>query len=125
MTDKLIMTTAERDDILHALSVPEHADDGEIATAIAMLQSLPMVSGEPAAWRHDHGEENGGFEYYEEASCDKCQPLYTSPQALTPITADDVTDEMVHESCFINVFNAKQQIATVFNLVNKHRSEEK
>ena len=37
--------------------------------------------------------------------------------------ADDVTDEMVRESCFINVFNAKQQIATVFNLVIKHRSE--
>lgn len=42
-----------------------------------------------------HGEENGGFEYYEKASCDECQALYTSPQALAPITADDVTDEMV------------------------------
>jgi hypothetical protein len=35
--------------------------------------------GEPVAWRHWHGEENGGWEYYEEASCADCQPLYTYP----------------------------------------------
>ena len=31
---------------------------------------------EPVAWRHDMGEENGGWEYFEEASCPDCQPLY-------------------------------------------------
>jgi hypothetical protein len=35
---------------------------------------------EPVAWRHDMGEENGGWEYFEEASCDDCQPLYTHTQ---------------------------------------------
>lgn len=48
MTDKLyLITEADRDDILHALSVPEHADEGENATAIALLQSLPMVDSKP------------------------------------------------------------------------------
>jgi hypothetical protein len=35
--------------------------------------------GEPVVWRHWHGEDNGGWEYYEEASCADCQPLYASP----------------------------------------------
>jgi hypothetical protein len=35
---------------------------------------------EPVAWRHDMGEENGGWEYFEEAFCPDCQPLYTHPQ---------------------------------------------
>lgn len=48
---------------------------------------------------------------------------WTVEKTTTPLTADDVTDEMVRKSCFINVFNAKHQIANVFNLVIKHRSE--
>lgn len=40
-----------------------------------------IKSQEPVVWRHDHGEENGGWEYYENASCDECQPLYARPVA--------------------------------------------
>ena len=35
---------------------------------------------EPVAWRHDHGAENGGYEYYENASCPLCEPLFTHPK---------------------------------------------
>ena len=38
---------------------------------------------EPVAWRHDMGAENGGWEYFEEASCPDCQPLYTTPPQRT------------------------------------------
>ena len=44
--------------------------------------------------------------------------LYTHPPAPKAITADMVTDEMVKTSVFVNVFNAKQQIANVVNAFN-------
>jgi len=50
---------------------------------------------EPVAWRHDMGEENGGWEYFEQASCDDCQPLYTHPQPKREwvgLTDDDELD---------------------------------
>ena len=42
----------------------------------------------------------------------------THPPAPKAITADMVTDEMVKTSVFVNVFNAKQQIANVVNAFN-------
>ena len=48
----------------------------------------------PVAWRHDMGEENGGWEYFEEASCKGCQPLYTHPQPKQPLT-DEQIDELL------------------------------
>lgn len=54
--------------------------------------------GEPVAWRHWHGEENGGWEYYEEASCADCQPLYTYlPSSVQPEKEErrPLSDEMV------------------------------
>lgn len=48
MTDKLyLITEAQRDDINAALQIPEHVSEGEHKKSIAMLQSLPMVTGEP------------------------------------------------------------------------------
>ena len=44
--------------------------------------------------------------------------LPTHPPAPKAITADMVTDEMVKTSVFVNVFNAKQQIANVVNAFN-------
>jgi hypothetical protein len=74
-----------------AYSTENNLTDASVRT-LKMLQSLPVLEGKPVAWRHDHGEESGGFEYYENASCPECQPLYTHP--IPPITADDVTDGM-------------------------------
>ena len=45
---------------------------------------------EPVAWRHDMGEENGGWEYFEQASCPDCQPLYTSPPQRQPLTDEQI-----------------------------------
>ena len=41
-----------------------------------LVKEQPAPVAEPVAWRHDMGEENGGWEYFEEASCPDCQPLY-------------------------------------------------
>ena len=46
----------------------------------SLHQAIAEAKQEPVAWRHDLGEENGGWEYFEEASCPDCQPLYTQPQ---------------------------------------------
>ena len=43
------------------------------------------------------------------------EPPEPAPKAITP---EDVTDEMVKTSVFVNVFNAKQQIANVVNAFN-------
>ncbi len=51
------------------------------------------VSQEPVAWRHDMGEENGGWEYFEKASCPDCQPLYTHPQPKR----EPLTDKQIAE----------------------------
>jgi hypothetical protein len=59
--------------------------------------------------------------------------LYTSPQALTQISADDVTDEMVKEifPTSATSFSRKsgtykkiaRDIANIYNAVLKHRGE--
>ena len=59
-------------------------------------QEQPAQQQEPVAWRHDMGEENGGWEYFEEASCPECQPLYTSPPASKPLTDEQIM-EMYNE----------------------------
>jgi hypothetical protein len=43
--------------------------------------ALRGMGGEAVAWRHWHGEENDGWEYYENAHCPDCQALYTAPAA--------------------------------------------
>jgi hypothetical protein len=157
MTDKLILTTAQRDKQYAALensidAVTQEITDhktmwGEDAIpsrvaqrqnlvlkerehkdAMEMLQSLPMVSAEPVAWRRFddiawHVELTTNDDY------DGWDPLYTSPQALTPISADDVTDEMYNE--WQKVFGESitycpkdsEIMAAAYNAVIKHRSE--
>lgn len=103
MTDKLyLITEADRDNILHALSVPEHADEGENATAIVLLQSLPMVSGEPVAYRYSFScGEVWTLSNLEPGKAIRVEALveslYTSPQPLQPITAADITPAMHRE----------------------------
>jgi hypothetical protein len=106
-TDMQYLITEEQIEMIQAslaYSTRNNLTDASVRT-LKMLQSLldqPKV--EPVAWRHDHGEESGGFEYYENASCPECQPLYTHP--IPPITADDVTDGMIH-NWHANTFGAQ------------------
>ena len=65
MTDKLILTTAQRDNYLQIMR--NNMQDPDAYDAITELQSLPVVERE----------------------------LWTDEKAPQPITADDVTDEMV------------------------------
>ena len=99
MTDKLILTTAQReqsltafkevDALLSKLNQPRHRG---LEAAIAMLQSLPMVEGEPVAFvmgiYADTSDEIS-------VSLPRGMALYALPQPLQPITADDVADQMV------------------------------
>ncbi len=48
--------------------------------AIDALRTAIAQAEQPVAWRHDHGPEGDGWEYYEHANCPQCQPLYTTPQ---------------------------------------------
>ena len=61
---------------------------------------------EPVAWRHDMGEENGGWEYFEKASCDDCQPLYTHPpkREWVGLTDEDIEKLAVEngQATFLN-----------------------
>jgi hypothetical protein len=126
MTDKLyLITEAQRDLLLANHLMLKHETD--------VLQSLPMVSGEPAAYmfRTDEYFEIGGLaplpskrdllEIAEQGAT--VIHLYTSPQALTPITADDVTEAIRQEFLTKDVLD--EAIATVFNFIVKHRSEAK
>jgi hypothetical protein len=48
-----------------------------------MYESAQSVACEPVAYRHFHGEENEGWEYYDAPTgddCEGCEPLYTTPQ---------------------------------------------
>lgn len=111
--------------------------------AFKVLQSLPMVSGEPVAYmfKNNEGTEIGGLtplpskrdllEIGKQGAT--VIPLYTSPQPLKPITADDVTDEMLQD-IFPKSFSGlnkdvtvhkrvKGDIANIYNAVIKNRSE--
>ena len=69
------------------------------------LYTTPRTKQEPVAWRHDMGEENGGWEYFEEASCPDCQPLYTTPQqpSATSRTWVGLTDEEVKKIAYNSI----------------------
>jgi hypothetical protein len=69
------------------------------------LQSLPVLEGDPVAWRiefehggRDHSTVHGHNaigDYRDNYPDAKSIPLYTHPAPFTPITADDVMNEMV------------------------------
>lgn len=154
MTDQLIMTTAQRDKQYAALensidAVTQEITDhkvmwGEEAIpsrvaqrqnlvlkerehkdAMEMLQSLPMVTDTPKAYILQNSEDSHKkLSWVENVDCESI-PLFTSPQALTPITADDVTDEM-HETFNMTriPFGPDREImAAAYNAVIKHRGK--
>ena len=151
MTDKLILTTAQRDAQIEALTNSKEAiatslhfgvdevqaasDISSLNAAIDMLQSLPMVSGAPVAWMVTTEMQDGTRSTYPTTGrykhvrdvCDFGEPipLYTHAQPLTPITADDVTDEMRTEFQTNSTFGGLSidLIVAAYNAVIKHRSE--
>ena len=58
---------------------------------------------------------------------EKCAKLYTSPQAPTPITSDDVTDEMllVFLDALDTPMNYRATLAAAYNAFIKNRNEAK
>jgi hypothetical protein len=125
MTDKLyLITEAQRQQCI----------DSHLNNAVAILQSLPMVSAEPVAhiypWvleRFATAETTGrAYSVAVECADGVSVPLYTSPQALTPITADDVSDKTVIDLWRIGVLTStgtqgKEIAAKVYNAVIKHK----
>lgn len=116
-----------------------------------MLQSLPMVDGEPVAWRWDVMSDSEHYKckgakagvYLEDPASlgipiahpsYKWTKLYRSPQPLQPITADDVTDEMLDAYLIDDVADwrtftpelqrsAKQVVVRIYNAVIKNRTK--
>lgn len=51
--------------------------DFHTKTQVAAVASLrAAIERGPVAWRHDHGPEGDGWEYYEGANCPECVALY-------------------------------------------------
>lgn len=99
------------------------------------LFTHPTVSGEPAAYLKHHfievafgTEPDVGFEVVDSNTVGAV-PVYTSPQPLTPITAADVTYEMLELVHKHRLHSETEIIVAVFNSVAahlvKHRSEAK
>jgi hypothetical protein len=86
--------------------------------------------GEPVAWLgHDSittfGQMTYGFiDRRDRAIPDSWIPLFTHPAPLTPITADDVTDEMLEKLDgydFINYAEPKALVAAAVNAYTKEK----
>lgn len=135
MTEKLyLITEAQRDAQLHTLHECFNTVSPEtgplIESASTMLQSLPMVDSQPAAFMFhtDEYDEIGGLaplpskrDLLEIGKLGATViPLYTSPQVLAPITAEDVTDEMVDKALRSNndgatPYSTRKAIASAVN----------
>lgn len=133
MTDQqYLITEAQRDEQIEIMR--RNMQDPDAYDAIAMLQSLPVVSAEPVAWTWDT-MGSGGMSGYrmahfqmnkpeKTATMFDLTPLYTSPQASTPITAKDVTDEMLR--VFLDELdtpmNYRATVAAAYNAFINHRN---
>ena len=136
MTEKLyLITEAQRQQLCELIE----KDGFSNKPATDMLQSLPMVSGEPVAWLITTELQDGTRRTYAATGKyshvkDACDfgnpvPLYTHAQPLQPITADEITPEIV--AAYGANFNSwdtpsyAEQIEAAYNAVIKHRSEAK
>ena len=93
MTDKLYLITAQKIAELIA-----NAKDYNAEKIAMLLQSLPMVDSVPICHLRARTASTpwNSFEPVPR-DMDNAFPVYTSPQALTQISADDVTDEMIND----------------------------
>lgn len=103
----------------------------------AGLQSLPVITGEPGAYmfRTADGDEIGGLaplpskrelpEIGQQGA--EVIPLYTNPQPLQPITAEDVSMDMIdaYVTASSPHMTYPKTIAAAYNAVIKHRGDTK
>ena len=95
MTKQYIITEAERDSWLAIMR--NNLQDPDAYDAITELQSLPELTEEPVATMRSinaDGEQRF-IDWHKKPTPPAGTNLYTSPQPLHPITAEDVTDEMM------------------------------
>ena len=138
MTDQLILTTAQRASIENLLAEVGF-DKRQLVKVSNMLQSLPMVDSEPVdidaiavnLMRFAGLEKNKAREIARFFTTNSI-----SPQPLKPITADDVTDEMVSaiENAMLAIPNVdnlgddefnRHGAAAIYNAVIKHKGDTK
>lgn len=138
MTTKTYATTEEQRDALCGYlsdSGSEAANEYE-----DVIKFLPLITGEPVAWQIKFKDEHGtqrNVTYTHNAIGDYrqidpnavCVPLYTHPKPLQPITAEDVTDEMVFTHNTATAENSdhdyKIVIAAAVNAWIKHKGDTK
>lgn len=81
-------------------------------TAIAILKSLPLITGEPVAsvksFTSGSYHRNYQLDWYKDVPVSA--KLYTSPQPLQPITADMVTDAMQREFMKVPYDTARKKV---------------
>ena len=95
--------------------------------ASELQDKYALVDSEPVAYMRYVERGHAPDDYWTDLEiCDvdtkDAFPVYTSPQALTPITADDVTDEMV-SAYHTTTSSSKEAILRIVNAWIKHRSE--
>lgn len=122
MTKTYLLTEAQLNQLVQLTRVDLHKE------VKVILQSLSIVRGEPVAHMYPWDlerfatNETTAHAYSVSVGCPDgtSVPLYTSPQPLQPITADDVPDSLCFETG-----EDKEKIVEIYNAVIKHRSEEK
>lgn len=109
---------------------------GDAVGIAETIDSLPELTGKPAAWiwKFQDGSEEVVFVAPHRLDPDSddiptsITPLYTSPQPLQPITADDVTDELHwllwRDSLLMHTGQqGKEFVAKIVNAWIKHRGD--
>ena len=91
--------------------------------SLDMLQNLPLITGEPVAYILQNSKDSHKkLSWCESVDCENT-PLYTHAQPLQPITADDVTNDMIVEYVETVVEHSGRRgiIVAAYNAVIKHR----
>ena len=151
MTDKLyLITESQRDTLLVSLGMATPKTNSALDVIVGsrlvaeadMLQSLPMVASQPVTIdteavqvlaRRTYRQHKNSIRGQQITEADSFEnhliwataKLYTSPQALTQISADDITDEML--KYFTDQYKCgsvncnEDEIVAAYNAVIKHR----
>ena len=130
MTKQYTISEAEIKEVIDHLECG--FDDDSDAMTVLMLQSLPeLTDAQPVAWLAQwhiepthYSEADGGLELVE-PNAEGAFAVYTHAQPLRPITADDVTDEMLlaYLDALEKPMNYRDALAAACNAVIKHRGD--